>query len=164
MWQFLEGEWQMNEEEYADKLDDEIASREQELEELHEDKEDIESGYTPESNVKDSFLKFFRDILKSKDSIKTAFFNKGEVGKPQYTINGGSDLIKLCEVNQLPEVAQYFRDLNENTARASMGREGAFMTTTITRKSETKKSRSSGSWDDKKKGILGFGKKKEGDE
>jgi len=154
----------MEAEEYSDKLEDEIDNREAELQELQEDKEDLDSGYTPESNVKDSFLKFFRDILKSKDSIKTAFFNKAEVGKPQYTINGGSDLVELCNVNGLPEVADYFRNLNENTARASMGRDGAFMTTTITRKSETKKSRSGGSWDEKKKGIFGFGKKKEGDD
>ena len=149
----------MDEEDYAEKLDDEIERRETELNELQEDKDDIDSGYTPESNVKDSFLKFFRDILKSKDSIKTAFFNKAEVGKPSYTINGASDLVEICELNQLPEVAKYFRAVNENTARASMGRDGAFMTTTITRKSETKKSKSSGSWDEKKRGILGFGKK-----
>lgn len=91
----------------------------------------------PLQQEKESFYKFFRDILKSKDSTKTANLDRTELGNGWVTVLGSKDLSLYCDLCKLNIVGNYFRSTSEDMNATSMSKKGFFLTNVVTQIKKT---------------------------
>lgn len=86
----------------------------------------------PSHTAKDNIFKFFRRILRLKDSVKVANFNDIEIGKSKLAVRSWMQLALYAEKENYPLIEAYFRQQAEIIASSSMGRKGFFLQTSVT--------------------------------
>lgn len=122
-----------------------------------EDLQDMFEDYNPKQNVKDSIFRFFRDILKLKDSSKTGYLKEEEIGRLPLTVRGYQSMANFFHSQKMDRIAEHFIREGEITLATSLSRKGFFLQTTVT---QIKKEQKMSSTPEPQRGFL-FGKPKE---
>ena len=99
--------------------DDELKKMEDELKKL----ETIGYG-SPDPPKKEGIYKFFKEILSSKDSTKTANLSSTELGIAKMGVRHSQEIANYAEAEGLPMVADYLRDKAEIILSTSMSKKG----------------------------------------
>lgn len=107
-------------------------------------------GY-PESPMKDSSLKFFRDVWKGKESVKVSNLNKEDMNN----IRAYLKVAEVAEVLKLDKVGKYLRSVAEVDAATSMGLKGFFAQLIVTQIKKEQKVKAPSEF---KKGFFGYKK------
>lgn len=114
----------------------------EELQKMEEDLKKLESGYgSPDPPKKEVIYKFFKEILSSRDSTKTANLSGNELGIAKIGVRHLQEIANYAEAEQLPMVADYLRDKAEIILSTSMSKKGFWsqlLVTQIKRESKAK--------------------------
>ncbi|KKM75548.1 hypothetical protein LCGC14_1389180 [marine sediment metagenome] len=103
---------------------------EQELAELEEqienmDSSDLAASYgSPEPKKKDNVYKFFREILKLKETWKVGNLRETEIGLAKISIRGNLEIAQYSKIEGLDTISDYFEERARMIAATSMGRKG----------------------------------------
>jgi hypothetical protein len=102
--------------------------------ELEEELEAQLDGSLPYPNYspKDNIFRFFLKILGLKNSTKVAFLTKEETGKSRLSSRSYLELANYADKEGLKLIKDYFKQRAEILSATSMGREGKFLTTSVT--------------------------------
>jgi len=100
----------------------------EEIEKLEEELKKLESKDTsygvPSTTQKDNMFKFFRSILKIKDTTRVANLTKLEVGMSDLSVRGWQRIAHYAEAENLKVVAEYLTRQSEIITSTSMGVKG----------------------------------------
>lgn len=87
--------------------------------------ENESTGYgSPDAPVKDSTLKFFRELINGKDSTKFANLQKNELGNVKLTVRNQKRIERFASEVGLEDVARYFNGSAEDIMSTSLGLKG----------------------------------------
>ena len=136
-----------------------VDGSEEDREEKQDDNSyDYHQGY-PEQSIKDSIIKFFRDILKLKDSTKVSNINKTDLHNVRLFKDTGAYL----EAEGNTELKKYFDVMAENILSTAMSKDGFFLNTAVTQVRKVQRVKGEPS-PEKKGGLFSFGGKNENQE
>lgn len=113
----------------------------EEIKKLEDDIKKLDSvGYgSPDPPKKEGIYKFFKEILLSRDSTKTANLSSTELGVAKIGVRHLQEIANYAEAENLPIVADYLRDKAEITLSTSMSKKGFWSQLLVTQiKKETK--------------------------
>ena len=111
--------------------------------------EDSMSSYgNPSPEEKDSFFKFFRDILDFKEPWKVGNLKDTEIGPPKLSIRANLELSQYSEAEGMELVSEYFKEGARIVAAPTMGRKGFIAQLAVT---QIKKEQKLKTPDEKKK-------------
>ena len=100
---------------------DEIKELEEELKKL----EDKDTSYgSPKAPEKDSQFKFFRDILRIKDTTRIGNLTAQELGLSKLGVRHYQELALYAEAEGLKVVSKYFTDKSQILTATSMSKKG----------------------------------------
>lgn len=137
-----------------------MAQLDEELKKLGVEASELESGYgSPEPSVKDTIIRFFRDILHAFDSTKTGNLTDRELGQSRLSLRSHQELALYAEAEGLPVVAEYMMEKGNIIPATSMSRKGFFMQLVVTQIKKEQKFK-----DQKPEKKPWFGKRTEEDE
>ncbi len=93
----------------------------------HEERAGIVPGYYPQDKEKESIFKFWRDIVKLKDSRKVGNLAKDELGRAFISVRGSYDLELFCNIIKMPILGGYFKDSAQNIVATSTSYKGMLL-------------------------------------
>ena len=115
---------------------DEIKELEEELKKL----EDKGTSYgSPKAPEKDSQFKFFRDILRIKDTTRIGNLTAQELGLSKLGVRHYQELALYANVEGLKEVGKYFMDRSQIATSTSMSKKGFWAQLFVTQIKKEKK-------------------------
>ena len=134
----------------AEVTDEELKELEEELKKL----EDKDSGYgSPKSSEKDSQFKFFRDILKNKDTTRIGNLTAQELGVTKLGIRSYQEIAAYAKVEGWDTVADYLMTKSQIVSATSMSKKGFWselFVTMIKREKKDKPKEAKKGWFSKK--------------
>ena len=123
---------------------DEIEQLKQEASELGIDINSNQEEWTPPNpEVKDNIYKFFRDVLKEKDSTRIGNLKDDELGRAKKSVRALNNISEYANIEGLPLVSDYIKNKSLNITSTSMSRKGWFMSLTVTQIKREHKSNAS---------------------
>lgn len=129
----------------------------EQLEQLAESLGSSDYG-SPKQKNKDSTLKFFRELILSKDSRKFANLQKDEIGRVALSVRSYLDIARYAEAEGLEEVSDYLKASAEDILATSLSFKGFLAKLFVT---EIKKEQKVKEEPKKKIGIFSRGDKDE---
>lgn len=83
------------------------------------------TGYgSPDAPVKDSTLKFFRELINGKDTTKFSNLQKEELGKVRLSVRNQKRIERFAREVGLSTVANYYQGTAEDVMATSLGLKG----------------------------------------
>ncbi len=117
---------------------DEIKELEEELKKL----EDKDTSYgSPKAPEKDSQFKFFRDILRIKDTTRIGNLTAQELGLSKLGVRHYQELALYSEAEDLKDVSKYFMSRSQIITSTSMSKKGFWAQLFVTQIKSEKKSK-----------------------
>jgi hypothetical protein len=134
-----------------------IGSNEDREEKFDDETYDTTEGFQyPTPTLKDSIIRFFRDILGLKDDTKVSNLSTTDLHNVRLWKNTACYL----EEEGCEEIADYFNAMAENILSTAMSKDGFFLNTAVTQVRKVERSAKAKRFV-KKRGFLGFGGKEE---
>ena len=138
--------------------DEELEQLEAELKALEAVDTSGKSSYgSPDPEKKENIIKFFREVLSSKESWKVGNLKDEEIGKSRLGVRAYLELAAYAEAEQQDLISKYFIQKANIVSEPTLGRKGFFLQTVVTqiKKDQTIKT------PQKKKSFLFGGKQDE---
>jgi len=91
-----------------------------------------ESYGAPEFDEKTNQFTIIKKAISAKDSLRTTYLSKGELGRPMCSTRFYIDVSKLCKIYNAPMVERYFRNKSATITDSGMSNEGFTMKLNVT--------------------------------
>lgn len=113
--------------------DEELNALQNELKQLDEELSRTDSAYNvPKPEVKDSNLKFFRELLEKKDSTKFGNLDATELGKLKVLARPLKEIAVFAESQGLHDISTYLDAKAEITFSTSLSKKAKLLDTVVT--------------------------------